>query len=83
MIDRSPRTPELQRSPRTGFRSNEVATSASRRPGGGCWSVCARVGLLTELGVSARLPRAREMRAIKVNEAMRLVGNKKLPDLIS
>ena len=40
MIDRSPRTPELQRSPRTGFRSNEVATAASSR--------LKRVGLIAE-----------------------------------
>jgi hypothetical protein len=37
----------------------ESATSASRRPGGASGSVIARVGLLTELGVSARASRTR------------------------
>jgi hypothetical protein len=41
--------------------------SANRRPGGASGSLCARVGLLTELGVSAPASRARDVCAIKMN----------------
>ena len=80
MIDRSSRTPELQRAPRTGFRANEVG----RRPAA-AQAVPKRVGLIVgrrqRVGsvcwrsavARLRLPRAREIGAIKVNAPLNAV----------